>query len=279
MNALRSGDRAQSGAPCAAVRRPGGWRLRLLAGLLAVAAAGCATIPKDAGSNPQDPYERFNRHVYVFNDRFDRGVAQPVARGYTQVVPQPIRNCVGNFFANVGEVGNIINAALQFKPGEAATDAGRLLVNSTAGVLGCFDVARALGWERSRQDFGLTLGVWGVAPGPYVVVPFLGPRSLRDAVGEIPDYYDDPIRFVNPNTDYYLVYGTRFVDRRSQFLDSSSLIDDAALDPYAFLRDAYLQRRQSRVEEGRAPPPSTLEDDPDSPPAPAVPAPASPTKQ
>jgi phospholipid-binding lipoprotein MlaA len=240
-----------------------------------LAAGGCATVPPNAGSNPVDPYERINRQVYVFNDRFDRAVAQPVARGYAKVVPKPVRDCVGNVFANIGEVGNFINATLQFKPGDAVTDAGRFLVNSTAGLLGCFDVAKAIGWERNRQDFGLTFGDWGIPSGPYIVIPFLGPSSFRDAVGEVPDYFADPVTYVHPNKDYYALYLTRFVDRRSQYLDTSNLIDDAALDPYAFLRDAYLQRRRSRITDGAPPPASPADDDPDSPPA-AAPAPAKP---
>jgi len=151
------------------------WMLGSAAGLLLLAAGGCATVPPTAGNNPADPYERLNRQVYAFNDHFDRSLAQPVARGYTKVVPRPVRDCVGNVFANVGEVGNFINAALQLRPGDAAADAGRFLVNTTAGLLGCFDVAKGMGMERNRQDFGLTMGKWGLPPGPYLVLPFLGP--------------------------------------------------------------------------------------------------------
>lgn len=244
-----------------ALRRLGFWSL-LCAALLA--AGGCASIPANAGNNPVDPLERLNRHVYAFNDGFDRAVAQPVARGYTSVVPRPARDCVANFFANLGEVTNIVNAALQFNVTDAASDTGRLLVNSTAGLLGCFDVAKGMGLERNRQDFGITLGKWGLPPGPYIVLPFYGPSSVRDAIGEVPDYYTDPVRFVNPKTDYYLIYGVRFVDRRSQFLDTGNLVNDAALDPYGFVRDGYLQRRRSRIYDGN-PPPAKIEDDPDSP--------------
>lgn len=240
--------------------------------LLALALGACATVPPSAGNNPADPLERVNRHVYDFNDRFDRAVAQPVARGYTAVVPRPARDCVANVFANVGEVTNIVNATLQVRFGETLRDSARLLVNSTLGLLGCFDVARGMGIERSRQDFGLTLGRWGVNAGPYLVLPFLGPSSLRDAVGEVPDHYTDPVRLIKPDGDYYLVYATRFVDRRSQFLSTSGLINDAALDPYQFVRDGYLQRRQARVGGPKAR--LSVEEDPDSPPAPAPSSPA-----
>jgi len=247
-------------------------RSALLPALLA--AGGCATVPADAGRNPVDPFERVNRQVYEFNERFDRAVAKPVAQGYAKVVPKPVRNCVGNFFANIGEVGNVINATLQLHAADAAAGVGRFLINSTAGLAGCFDVARAMGLERNRQDFGLTMGRWGVPPGPYVVLPFMGPRSLRDAIGEVPDYYTDPVILVNPRIDYYLVYGTRFVDLRAQYLDASSLVDAAALDPYQFVRDGYLQRRSARLQDGdAAPPPPPDNEDPDSPPAaPAAPA-------
>ncbi len=254
-------------------RAPAWLRPGLVAALLPLllAAGGCATVPPNAGSNPADPFERVNRQVYAFNDRFDRAVAKPVARGYARVVPRPLRTCVGNAFANLGEITNFVNATLQFRPADAANDAGRLLVNTTLGLAGCFDVARGMGMERSRQDFGLTLGRWGVGSGPYVVLPFMGPRSLRDAVGEVPDYFTDPVRFVTPRTDYYLVYGARFVDLRAQYLDASGLIDAASLDPYQFLRDAYLQRRRSQVEDGNGAPPPAETEDPDSLP-PDVPA-------
>ena len=145
------------------LRRAGLWSVL---GAALLAAGGCASVPPNAGNNPVDPLERVNRHVYDFNDRFDRAIAQPVARGYVAVVPKLVRNCVGNIFANVGEIGNFVNAALQFQAADAATDAGRLLVNSTVGILGCFDVAKDIGWERNRQDFGLTMGKWGLPPGP-----------------------------------------------------------------------------------------------------------------
>ncbi len=250
--------------------------LVLRAGLLAACAllGACATVPPSAGNNPADPYERLNRHVYAFNDGFDRAISKPVAKGYAAVVPEAVRHCVGNFFYNLGEVGNIVNAALQGEATSAATDTGRLLVNSTAGVLGCFDVARLWGWERNRQDFGLTLGKWGLTPGPYLVVPFLGPSSLRDALGELPDFYTDPLGYVRPVKYYYMAYTVRFVDRRAQYLDATKLVDEAALDPYLFVRDGYLQRRRSKVYDGNPPP--LPQDDPDAPDAdaPAAAAPA-----
>jgi phospholipid-binding lipoprotein MlaA len=256
-------------------RRTAG-RARACAALaLAWVLAGCATVPPNAGSNPADPFEKVNRQVYAFNDRFDRAIAKPAAKGYQAVVPKPLRECLGNVFANVGEVGNAINAGLQARPADAATDVGRLLVNSTIGLGGCFDVAKQLGWERNKQDFGLTLGRWGLTPGPYVVIPFLGPSNVRDALGEIPDYFTDPVTYIYPVAASWQVYGVRLVDRRAQYLEASNLMEEAALDPYAFLRDGYLQRRRSRISGESAAPPPPLEEDPDSPDAaPAAPKPA-----
>jgi len=241
---------------------------------LLLALGGCASVPPNAGSNPVDPYERFNRHMFAFNDGFDRAIAKPVAKGYTAVVPHPVRSCVGNFFANLFEIRNGVNSALQGQPRAVATTTGRFVVNTTAGVLGCFDVAKYLGWERNRQDFGLTLGKWGLTPGPYLVLPFLGPETFRDALGEIPDSFTDPVTYISPTKDWAIVYAVRFVDKRSQLLDATSLVDDAALDPYQFVRDAYLQQRRSRVYDGNPPP--LPNEDPDAPDAPAAQPPAAP---
>lgn len=244
--------------------------LLLAAGAVLAGLGGCATIPADAGKNPADPFERVNREVFALNDAFDRAIAKPVAQGYSAVVPKPMRECVGNFFYNVGEVGNIVNATLQLKPADLTADVGRLLINSTFGLVGCFDVATKMGIERNRTYFGLTLARWGVPAGPYVVLPFLGPDTVRDTFGEVGDYFTDPVTFIKPNKDSWFVYTARFIDRRAQYLDASNLIDNAALDPYAFTRDAYLQRLQSRTSNGEPPPPPEVED-PDSP-APAAPA-------
>ena len=241
----------------------GGRSAGLAALALLLALGGCAAMPADVGRNPADPFERINRQVYSFNDHFDRWVARPVARSYKAVVPKPVRNCVGNVFANATEVPSFINAGFQGRPADAVTDVGRLVVNSTLGLGGCFDVATGMGWERNRQDFGLTLGKWGLTPGPYIVLPFLGPSSVRDAVGEIPDYFLDPVGYIRPTALHYQIYAARFVDRRAQLLDATGLINDAALDPYTFVRDGYLQRRRSRVYDGNPPP--LPEEDPDSP--------------
>lgn len=255
------------------MKRTLAWR-RVL-GLFAAATllAGCAaTVPPGAGSNPVDPFETFNRHVNAFNDKFDDAVAKPAARGYNAVLPKVLRDCLTNIFENLAEVGNLFNATLQAKPAEAARDAGRLLINSTVGVGGCFDVARSAGLERKRENFGVTLGTWGVAQGPYLVLPLLGPSTVRQAAGLIPDYYlTDPVGYLRPAKDVYYVGAFRLLGERAEILDASSLIDTAALDRYTFVRDAYLQRLRGRVYDGNAPP-APEQEDPDAP-DPAAPAP------
>ncbi len=246
-----------------------------LAGLVLLCLGGCATIPPDAGKNPADPYEKVNRQIYAFNDGFDRAIAKPVAKGYSTVVPRPARDCVSNIFSNLSEVTTIVNSALQARGGDTLTGLGRLLVNSTVGLGGCFDVATRLGWERRRQEFGATLGHWGVGLGPYVVLPILGPSTVRDAIGEIPDYFTNPVSYIPSAKLDYGVYLLNFVDKRAQLLDATTLVEGAALDPYAFLRDGYLQRRRAKDLDGVVPLPK--EDDPDSP-DPAMPEPPAPAK-
>lgn len=236
-------------------------RLRSRAACLATALllSGCATIPADAGKNPRDPWERVNRQVYEFNDRVDRYVMKPVAKGYVAVLPHAFRLCFNNAFANLGEIRNAVNDILQAKPKGAATDTGRLVINSTLGVFGCFDVATRMGLDRRHEDFGLTLARWGVGTGPYLVLPVLGPSDVRDGIGLVPDSYANPIGYVKPIPDRYAAYGWYLVDTRAELLDATNLIDQTALDRYQFTRDAYFQRRTSQQYEGN--PPLTPEED------------------
>jgi phospholipid-binding lipoprotein MlaA len=233
--------------------------LALLAGL-----GACASVPPDAGRNPADPFERVNRQVYSFNDHFDRAIVKPVAKGYSAVVPKPVRQCVYNVFENIFEITSMVNLALQGRPRDVGMEFGRFVMNSTFGLFGCFDVAQHIGLEKNRQYFALTMGKWGLTPGPYLVLPFLGPSSVRDALGEIPDYFTDPISYITPVKDSDFVYAGRYVVKRAQLLDATNLLEQAALDPYVFVRDAYMQRTRSRVYDGN-PPPLPEEEDPDSP--------------
>jgi phospholipid-binding lipoprotein MlaA len=225
--------------------------------------AGCASIPPNAGKNPADPFERVNRQVDAFNYQVDRIALKPTAQAYQKYVPRPVRNCVSNFFNNLSDVPNTLNNLLQGKVGEAAADACRVVLNSTIGLGGCFDVARTMGLPRSNEDFGQTLGRWGAGPGAYLVIPLLGPSDVRDALGKVVDFETDPLAYVRPVTWVYVGGAVRLVDTRANLLQASDLLEGAALDRYSFTRDAYLQHRRSVVYDGNPPP--LDDDDPDPP--------------
>jgi phospholipid-binding lipoprotein MlaA len=226
-------------------------RAAIAAGALVL--AGCATVPPDAGKNPRDPFERFNRNVYAFNDKLDRYAVRPVAKGYVAAVPHAFRLCISNAFSNVGEIRNAVNDILQAKPVGASTDTGRLVINTTLGMFGCFDVATKMGLERRNEDFGLTLARWGAGTGPYLVLPILGPSDVRDGIGLAPDLYTNPVSYVHPVYDRYIYNVSAVIDTRANLLDATDLIDRTALDRYQFTRDAYLQRRRSLEYEGNPP--------------------------
>jgi len=242
---------------------------RLAPAAAALLLAACATVPPNAGNNPRDPFERVNRQVFEFNDRFDRYFVKPVAEGYVAVVPKAFRLCINSGFSNLLEIRNAVNDILQAKPLGAATDTGRLAINSTLGVFGCFDVAKRMGLEYRGEDFGLTLARWGVGTGPYVVLPVLGPSDARDAIGLVPDTFLNPINYVTPMHDRYILIGANLIDTRAELLDATRLIEQAALDRYQFTRDAYFQRRRSRQYEGNPPPPSEEDDSGETGPAPS----------
>jgi phospholipid-binding lipoprotein MlaA len=225
-------------------------RLGLVLSLLLIAAVcgGCS------GANPRDPLEPINRSIFKFNDGWDKVVSQPVAEGYKAVLPPPVRNGVSNFFGNWRDTTTAINNFLQFKLGRAASDVGRIIVNTTVGFFGVFDVASRIGLQKHEQDFGLTLGVWGIPNGPYLVLPFLGPSTARDTVGYVVDIYTDPqIYLVTNSPETYIVLGVRIVNVRANLLEAGQIFEQAAVDRYAFLRDAYLQRRRSQMYDGNPP--------------------------
>jgi len=231
-----------------------GAALRILSsGFVLLWLSACATIPPDAGNNPADPFEVYNRHMYEFNDRADQYVIRPVAEGYVKVVPEPVRDCVGNIFRNLGELGNAINNLLQGKPYEASSDFCRVVINSTVGLLGCFDLATRMGLLRSNEDFGQTFGRWGIGPGPYFVLPLLGPSSIRDSIGRVGDTYTDPVSYIQPTTEAVATQSLRVIEVRAGLLQASRLLEGAALDKYQFVRDAYLQRRRNLVYDGNPP--------------------------
>lgn len=212
---------------------------------LAVMLAGCATQAN------KDPLEGLNRGIYKFNDTADKAVIKPIAGAYKAVLPSPVRSGVNNFFNNLGTFVTAINDLLQFKFSKVMDDAGRFVINSTVGILGVVDVASMDNVPRNNEDFGQTLGYWGVGNGAYLVLPFLGPSSLRDTTGLVVDIVAfDPISYIdNPRIRNQLRL-VKFIDKRAQYLPASDLLDEAALDPYVFMRDAYLQRRENQVKDG-----------------------------
>ena len=226
-------------------------RLRLRVATIAVAVsllAGCAT-----GKDPRDPFEGFNRGVYRFNDELDKALLKPTAEAYRAVLPQFIRSSVSNFFSNINDVVVALNNLLQGKFTTAYSDLGRVAINSTVGVLGLFDVASEAGIEKHNEDFGQTLGYWGVGDGPFVMLPFFGPSTGRDTVGKVVDYVSDPVTYVDPTRRSNQLRGSRVVSGRAELLDASTVLQTAALDPYEFVRDAYLQRRRSLIYDGSPP--------------------------
>ena len=220
---------------------------RLVMAATLAALGGCATGPN---RNPADPLEPLNRATWRFNDALDRNVAQPVARGYVRVVPHPIRTGVANFFANIGDVPVMVNDFAQLRIMDGMSDLMRVAVNTTFGLLGFLDVASAAGIPKHDQDFGLTLGHYGVPSGPYLVLPLFGPSSFRDAAGFGVDQYASPTTYARPAVRNTL-WGVDFVSTRARYLSASNLLEAAALDKYLFVRDAWLAQRQSRLDEDK----------------------------
>lgn len=215
---------------------------------------GCAT-----GGNPRDPIEGFNRSVFAFNEGVDKAVLKPVAKGYDNVMPTPVKTGVSNFFGNVADVFIGVNNVLQGKVTDGASDFGRVVVNSTIGILGLIDVASDFGLEKHDEDFGQTFGRWGAEPGAYVVVPFFGPRDVRDTFGLAVDLYADPVGHLNNVAARNSLAATRVVSDRASLLPAEKVIEEAALDKYSYLRDAYFQRRRNLVYDGA--PPHSEDDD------------------
>ncbi len=210
---------------------------------------GCATT----ANNPQDPLEGYNRAMFTFNDAVDRAVLKPVATGYKNVVPGFAQTGVGNFFGNLSDAWSSVNNLLQGKPEQAGTDFGRVALNSTFGIFGLLDIASEAGMQKSDEDFGQTLGKWGVPSGPYLILPLLGPSTVRDTAALPADIGGDIWKYKEPANWRNIGAGIRVIDTRASLLDASSLLEDAALDRYEFLRDGYLQRRQSQVYDGDVP--------------------------
>ena len=223
----------------------------LLALAALLLASGCVSVP--GPPNPRDPLESYNRTVYKFNDAADKAVLKPVAEGYQAITPNFMQMGIANFFENLYDIRNGLNNILQGKVTDGLSDLGRFGFNSVVGIFGLWDVATPLGLEKHDEDFGQTLGVWGVPAGPFFMIPLLGPSTIRDA----------PARYIDPQYAYFravdqvwvrnVMYGLDVVRTRAGLLKAGKILDEAALDPYSFLRDAYMQRRQNQVYDGKPP--------------------------
>ncbi|WP_164962924.1 VacJ family lipoprotein [Rubrivivax sp. JA1026] len=236
--------------------------MKRLAAALGVAAlaAGCATAPAPATgdaparvASPADPWENWNRKVYAFNDKVDEVVLRPAAEAYRDVVPQIVRTGVANVLGNIRDVWSAANQFLQGKPADGLEMSARVLVNTTMGLFGLLDWGTELRLDRRSEDFGQTLGVWGVGPGPYVVLPLLGPSSVRDGLAWPVDRMFAPSRLPQTDAGGYGVLAMELLNARSDLLSTTQLLDQVALDRYSFVRDAYLSRRLDQVWDGAPP--------------------------
>lgn len=221
----------------------------LIAGALMLSGSALAQQPVN------DPYEGFNRAMFAVNEGLDTVAIKPIAQAYDFVTPLPVRAGVGDFFGNILDVRNVLNNTLQGKLSDAGVDLGRLLINSTIGIFGLFDVASELGLQRHDEDFGQTLAVWGWEDSSFLFWPLVGPRTVRDTGGLIVDIYTDPTWYtINKSVAARnSLVALRFIDVRASLLPSDKVVDEAALDKYAYVRDAYLQRRRNQIFDGSPP--------------------------
>lgn len=219
---------------------------------VAVAAVGMLTGCATSG-NPKDPIEGFNRAMFAFNEGLDSAIIKPVATGYDAALPAPIKTGVTNFFSNIEDLFIGVNNLLQGKVPEAFSDLGRVVINSTVGLLGVIDFASDAGLEKHEEDFGQTFGRWGVGNGAYVVIPVFGPRTARDTVGLVLDVATDPVANHNPHRTRDLALVLRLVNDRANLLPADKVVEEAALDKYSYMRDAYLQRRRNLIHDGNPP--------------------------
>jgi len=223
----------------------------LLTLVIALTTAGCASVN---GPSPEhDPFESYNRAMFSFNDTLDKNIVKPVAAAYKDYVPSPVQSGISNFFGNLGDILVVLNDLLQGKFAQARDDTLRVFVNSVFGLFGLFDVASHMELPKHHEDFGQTLGVWGVSDGPYLVLPFLGASTVRDTAGLLVDSTADPIYNISDSDARLAAIALKAVDTRADLLGASKVLDQAAFDRYAFLRDAYLQRRKHLIYDGNPP--------------------------
>jgi phospholipid-binding lipoprotein MlaA len=227
---------------------------RPLLALAALMLAGCATLPSGK-PDPRDPLERINRASFAFNDALDKAVAKPVAKAYVKVMPRFVRTGVSNVFNNLNTIGTVVNDVLQGKMKQAGRDSARFLLNSTFGLAGLLDPASAAGLEFNDEDFGQTFGKWGMEPGPYLMLPLLGPSTFRDSFGKLVDQFTYPVTYLEDDSTRLIIRGVSLLDTRAELLDLDEQID-RSYDRYAFIRNAWLQRREFQVTDGNIDDPS-----------------------
>lgn len=222
--------------------------------------AGCASRP-NTRPDPRDPWEGFNRVSYTITDAADRAVLKPTAKAYKAVAPQFVETGVSNFFSNLNQPTVIVNDLLQAKFRPALNDTGRFLFNTTFGIAGLWDPASRIGFDRNDEDFGQTLGKWGVPSGPYLWIPFLGPSTVRDGIAQPLDYWSDPVNYIERDAIRFGLNGVDLIDSRARQLDLEQTLE-SAYDRYAFIRNAYLQQREYAVTDGNVPPPQLEDEEP-----------------
>lgn len=219
---------------------------------LAIAMVGCASIPAGVETSPNDPWEPFNRSVFEFNEGLDAYLLKPVVAGYRFVLPEFVRDGIYNFFSNYSDIYTALQNLLQGKPDYAFSDLMRVVVNTTFGLGGLIDMATPGGLPKHKEDWGQTFGVWGVPAGPYVVLPFFGPSNVRDTFGTVADLESDYLfTYVKDIGLRNSITGLRVVNARNTYYEAGDLLDGAAIDKYSFMRDAYIQRREYQINEGR----------------------------
>lgn len=232
----------------------------LLCMIMLLMLGGCATAPGPGRTTNADPLQKLNRGVYKFNTVVDRATLKPLAKGYQKITPQWVRTGVSNFFSNLGEPWTIVNELFQGKPKSMGKQTGRFVVNTVLGIGGLFDVASRMNLPVQKEDFGQTLAVWGVPSGPYIVLPLLGPSSIRDGFGEIPDYFGHPLTYTHVNWKVrtgLAVLGV--VSAREKLLSIEGMLDKA-YDPYSVMRDVWVQQREYQIYDGNPPQPKDDED-------------------
>ena len=228
---------------------------------------GCAST-QELPSDDADSLESYNRAMFAFNDAVDKAVFKPVAKVYRRVLPEPVTTSIGNFFSNLNDVVVLVNDLLQFKLHLAAMDSSRIVFNTVFGVAGLFDVASQIELPKHREDFGQTLGYWGVGEGYYLVLPFLGPSTVRDSLGLVGDFFTNPLTWATTDSDAVAwgLWGLDLINRRSELLRIERALADEQIDPYSFQRSAYLQQRRNLVYDGNPPKPKLdFDAEPDQP--------------